>query len=138
METILLEKDIKVFYVTAETFPDSVPEAYQELNSRITNLSERKYFGISQPNQEGVIIYKAAAEELEVGEAEKYGCEVFTIKKGKYISIEIKNHMQDPLSIGNAFQQLIALPTIDPQGYCLEWYLNYTDLDVKCMVGLIE
>jgi len=94
------------------------------------------YFGISQPNPQGTIIYKAAAEELEPGEAEKYGCESFTIRKGKYICIDIKNHMSDAASIGNTFQKLIAQPGIDPKGYCLEWYRNYTDPDVKCLVGL--
>ena len=99
-------------------------------------MSERRYFGISQPDNTGIIIYKAAAEELEAGEAEKYDCDSFIIKKGKYICIEIKNHMQDTSSIGNAFQKLISLPEVDPQGYCLEYYSNYIHPDVKCIVGL--
>ena len=137
MEVITIEKDINVFYVTAESFPDKIMDAYQLLHSRITaSNDERMYFGISQPNPQGTIIYKAAAEELEPGEAEKYGCESFTIRKGKYICIDIKNHMSDAASIGNVFQKLIAQPGIDPKGYCLEWYRNYTDPDVKCLVGL--
>ena len=31
-------------------------------------------------------------------------------------------------------QMLISQPDIDPNGYCLEWYLN--DMDVRCMVRL--
>jgi predicted transcriptional regulator YdeE len=137
MKTIAIDRDIKVFYVTANSFPKSIPETYETLKSRITNMNDdRKFFGISYPNEKGTIVYKAAAEELEAGETEKYGCEPFIIKKGKYICIEIKNHFQDASSIGNAFQKLLAHPDIDPQGYCLEWYLNYTDADVKCMVRL--
>jgi predicted transcriptional regulator YdeE len=137
MEIITIEKDIKVFYLTAESFPDKIMDTYQQLHSLITvSNDERMYFGISQPNPQGTIIYKAAAEELEPGEAEKYGCERFTIKKGKYICIDIKNHMSDAASIGIAFQKLIAQPGIDQKGYCLECYRNYTDPDVRCMVGL--
>lgn len=136
INTVTIEHDIKVFYVTAEPFPDDVPGAYDRLHTLITDNRDRVYFGISHPNEKGIIIYKAAAEELEDGEAEKYGCETFTIKKGNYIFIDIKNHMEDGTSIGNAFQKLLKNPDIDPQGYCLEWYLNYTDPDVRCMVGL--
>ncbi len=136
METITIEHDIKVFFVQATTFPEGVIGAYDKLHSLITDKSERKYFGISHPNEKGVIIYKAAAEELEEGEAKKYGCDTFTIKKGNYIFIDIKNHMEDGANIGNAFHKLLKNPDIDPQGYCLEWYLNYTDPDVRCMVGL--
>jgi predicted transcriptional regulator YdeE len=139
MEIVTIEKDVPVLYVTAESFPNKIMDAYQELHSLIKDSNnDRMYFGISQPNEKGNIIYKAAAEELEPGEAEKYGCKSFTIKKGKYICIDIKNHMSDAASIGNAFQQLIAQPGIDPQGYCLEWYRNYTDPDVRCMVGLVN
>ena len=136
METVTIENDIKVMYVTAEDFPKGIPDTYNKLHNLIPDVSTRKYFGISHPAPNGKIIYKAAAEELEDGEAEKYSLESFTIKAGKFVCIDIKNHMQDETCIGTAFQQLIHQPGIDPKGYCLEWYLNYTDPDVRCMVGL--
>ena len=136
METIIIENDIRVMYVTAEDFPKGIPETYKKLHDLIPNVDDRKYFGISYPNESGKIIYKAAAEELEEDEADKYGLESFTIKAAKYLCIEIKNFKEDEMCIGTAFQKLIHQPGIDPQGYCLEWYLNYTDPDVKCMVGL--
>jgi predicted transcriptional regulator YdeE len=137
MEKTTIETDIPVFYVTAKPFPDDVPDAYQRLHSKISNTSERRFFGISHPNEKGVIIYKAAAEELGLGEGAKYGCETFTIKKGEYVSIYIKDHMKDSTSIGDAFKKLLANPDIDhDNGYCLEIYKNYTDPDVNCLVPL--
>lgn len=135
IEKFYIEKDINVFFVTATSFPDGVPAAYEKLHEMITASAERKYFGISWP-ENGKIIYKAAAEELEEGEAEKYNCKAFTIKRGNYISILIKDHMKDGASIGNAFQTLLKHPGIDPKGYCLEWYINYADGDVRCLVGV--
>ncbi len=135
METIEISKDIKVFYITSTSFPDGVMEAHKKLHALVPASEERKYFGISRP-ESGTIVYKAATEELEAGEAERLHCNTLVLKKGKYISITIKDFMKDIQSIGKAFQQLLSHPDIDPQGYCVELYLN--DKDVRCMVRLKE
>ncbi|MDZ4758159.1 MAG: hypothetical protein SGJ10_08475 [Bacteroidota bacterium] len=60
----------------------------------------------------------------------------FTIKSGSYISITITDYMKNMQNIGKAFQELIAYPCINPEGYCLEWYLSETDM--RCMVELLN
>lgn len=135
IEKSVLEKDIKVFYVTAKSFPFGVLEAHQKLHSMIFENKDRMYFGISAPNNKGEIIYKAAAEEISENEGEKLGCESFTIKKGDYLSIIIKNYKKDLESIGRAFEKILAEPNIDPTGYCLEIYLNNDDM--KCLVKVL-
>jgi len=134
METIKLEYDIKVMYVTAASFPSGVLAAHQKLHSLIPFSTERKYFGLSRPENGGDIVYKAAAEVLESGEVEKLNLEIITIKKGNYVSATLHDYMKDLPAIGNTFQQMIARPDIDPKGYCVEWYLS--DKDVQCMVRL--
>ena len=134
METTQLENDLKVFYVTATSFPDGVKEAHEKLHSLIPSSKERKYFGVSRPENNSGIVYRAAAEEMEVGEAEKLNCNTLVLKKGKYISLTINDFMKDLPSIERAFKQLLTHPGIDPQGYCVEWYLN--EKDVKCMIRL--
>ena len=42
--------------------------------------------------------------------------------------------MKDISAIGEAFKLLLSNRDIDPQAYCVEWYLS--DKDVKCMVRL--
>ncbi len=133
METLTLDNNIKVFYVAATSFPDGVMEAHKKIHALVPFSTDRKYFGLSRP-ENGVIGYKAAAEEMTEGEAEKLHCDTLGIKKGKYICITIKDFMKDIPAIGAAFKILLAEPGIDPQGYCVEWYLN--DKDVKCMVRL--
>lgn len=133
METITLPNDINVFYVRAKSFPAGIAESYEKLHSIVPMSSERKYFGLSRP-EDGVIQYKAAAEELNEGEAEKFNCEKLVVKKGKYKSITIKDYTKNISSIGEAFQKILALPGLDPEGYCVEWYLN--DKEVICMVRL--
>jgi hypothetical protein len=134
MEKIRIEKDINVFYVTAKSFPEGIQEAHQKLHALIPFSNDRKYFGISRPEQGSGIIYRAAAEELEQGEAERFKLETLVLKKGDYMSITIKDYAKDIMSIDRAFKELLALPDLDPQGYCVEWY--YHGKDVRCMIRL--
>jgi len=136
MEKFTLVDDIKVFCETAKSFPDGIIEAHKELESIITCSKQRRYFGISSRNAKGIIIYDAAAEEIYQGEAEELGCEMFVIESGQYISLLIEDYISDIPAIARAFQQLMAFPDIEPQGYCIEWYLN--EKDVRCMVRLIQ
>ena len=133
METIAIDKDIKLIYEQAASFPEGVKAAHDKIHSLFPFTTERKYLGLSRP-ENGVIIYRAAVEEIAPGEAEKFDLPTMTLKKGNYISITIHDFMQDIPAIGKTFQELLAHPGIDPQGYCVEWYFNMDD--VRCMVRL--
>ena len=133
METIVIDKDIKLIYEQAESFPIGVKATHDKIHSLFPFTTERKYLGLSRP-ENGVIIYRAAVEEIAPGEAEKFDLPTMTLKKGNYISITIHDFMQDIPAIGKTFQELLAHPGIDPQGYCVEWYFNMND--VHCMVRL--
>ncbi|RDC54524.1 transcriptional regulator [Pedobacter chinensis] len=134
METYIFEHDIEVLCVTAVSFPNGVLKAHQQLHALLPDIKQRRIFGISSPDQNGGIIYKAAAEILNSEEADQSGQETFVIKKGTYISILIKNFMDDVSKIGKTFEKLIKQPNIDPEGYYLEDYINETD--VRCMVRI--
>ena len=134
MEKYFLKDNIKVFYVTAKSFPNGVMAAYQKLHSLLPSTKDRKFYGISYPGENGTIIYKAAVEESQPGEAEKYGCDTFTIPKGEYISELLTDWKKDETIIGKTFKKLIAHPKIDKNGFCLEMYLN--DKDMRCLVSL--
>ena len=134
METTTLDRDIKVFYVTAKSFPDGILEAHQKLHSLVPFSTDRKHFGISRPENGAGIVYRAAAEEIKEGEAEKLNCGTLILKKGNYLSLTINDYMKDIQSIDRSFKKLLSSPNLDPQGYCVEWYLN--NKDVKCMIRL--
>jgi hypothetical protein len=136
MEKFELKNDRKVFYIQAKSFPDGVLEAHQKLHALVPYSLERKYFGISRPEKEnnGQIVYRAAAEELVAGELSKHSLLEFIIPKGKYVSIVVKNYMQNSAAIMHAFEKLTANPEIDPNGYCIEMYVN--DTEARCMIKL--
>lgn len=136
MDSFNLSEDIKVMCVAADSFPNGVESAHQQLHALFTDKEKRHFFGISWPDKNGKIIYKAAAEEIEAGEAENLGLETFTIKKGTFNSFFIKNYKEDVETIREAFEILLKQVEVDPKGYCLEWYIGSDD--VKCMVPLDE
>jgi len=133
MEKIIIEKDISVLYVPATSFPDGIIEAHKKLHNLLSFSQGREYFGLSRP-ENGLIRYKAAAEELKDSEGESLHCGTLIIKKGDYISITVHDYLQDPGRIKKTFEQLLTYPNLDPQGFCVEWYFN--EKDVKCMIRL--
>ena len=137
MKTITLETDINMFYVTAKSFPDGIGEATEKLHSLFSFSKERRIFGLSRPENNDGIIYRAAAEEMYEGEAGKLQCSTLIIPKGKYIALEVIDFRKDILSIDRAFKQLLQQPNLDPQGYCVEQYANDREA-VTCMIRLDE
>jgi hypothetical protein len=133
METITIEKDIPVFYVEATSFPEGIEASHQKLHSLVSFTKDRRYFGISRP-ENGIIKYKAAAEELKDGEGAEYKCSTLTLKKGRYIYETIHDYLKDIRSIEKTFQKLLTHQDLDPEGYCVEWYVN--PKDVTCMIRL--
>lgn len=133
METYEKNNDILVFCITAKSFPEGVKEAHQKLHSLYPPTPERKYYGISFMNH-NTIVYKAAVGFTTPEEAKSSRLEPYIIRKGKYSGKVIENFMDDISSVGTTFQTLLNDPHLDPNGYCLEEYLNLTT--VRCSVKL--
>ena len=132
MDSFILGEDIHVLCHTATSFPEGIPAAFDHLHQTLPLKEGRRFFGISRPDKNGNIIYKAAAEVQENDEGERYGLEAFTIPGGAYNTYYIKDFRDNIAAIGECFQLLIGQAEADPNGYCIEWYIG--DNDVKCMV----
>jgi len=133
METYQLEKDITVFCIRAKTFPDGILEAHQTLHALTPFSLKRMYFGISRP-ENGNIVYRAGAAELNAGEYSKHHLETFVLKHGTYVFKDVVDFRKDIPSLDRAFKELLTTPGIDPQGCCVEWYTD--DRTCRCMVRL--
>jgi len=131
MDSFILGEDIPVMFVTANSFPDGICEAFDKLHSVVPEKEGRRWFGISHPGKDGKIVYKAAAEELGFEESKQLGLERFIIRHGAFMSFYIKDYKDNMAAIKTAFDLLTAQEEADPNGYCLEWYIGD---DVKCLV----
>jgi len=133
MKKYELTEDIVVLYVPAKSFPDGIQPAFDKLEDRLSSKNNRALFGISWPDQQGKILYKAAAGEKYDGEGKINELDTFTIKKGTYISEWIEDYKNNLPLIGATFRQLLHHSELDTNSYCLEWYKGN---DVLCMVKL--
>ncbi len=138
MEQYQITEDIDIVFLTAPIFPKDVPATFEKLHALISDNPNRRYFGISHPDKTGIIQYKACAELLPSDNISQTDLQKFKIVKGNFAAKYIVNHFQDSNSIGEAFQELLKHTHLDPNGYCLEVYKNYTDLDVHCMVRILQ
>ncbi|HSY62032.1 MAG TPA: hypothetical protein VK796_09165 [Cytophaga sp.] len=136
MENCVLENDIQLLCVTAGFSEDGIEQAHRKLNERISNSERRKSFGISYVDDHGIVPYDAAVEVMQANEAEAFGLETFLLKKGNYMSLLVKGGRANRSDIGTAFSKMLFQKHADPEGYCIEWYLN--DTDVQCMVRLTK
>lgn len=136
MTITTLENNIRVFCLTATSFPAGIKEVYDKLHLLYPPGNGRTYFGISYPDGKGGLVYKAAVKLNDTDTEPGAPFEVFNIRKGRYLCEDISNFMADVTSIGKLFGRMIAEPGIAPDGYCLEMYLNPTD--VRCMVLLSD
>ena len=136
MEKYHLADDVRVICNKAKTFPEGVMKAFTTLESSVPDMGKRATYGISKPDEQQVIIYKAAVTELADGEAERLGMEAFTIRKGNYMTETImdwQNHIQ---AFGQTFQKLLDNPRLDWDSPCVEWYKS--DEEVMCMVRILD
>jgi predicted transcriptional regulator YdeE len=132
MDSFILGEDIPVICLTASSFPAGIADAHEQLHKMIPQRQGRRFFGISKPDENGNIIYKAAAEAMAPNEAETLGLESFTIPGGAYNTYYIKDYRDNIGAIAECFQLLIGQPEADPKSWCIEWYIG--ENDVKCMV----
>ena len=133
METITIKEDISVLTYNANSFPEGIAEAHHYIQRYSANLADRTIFGISRP-ENGKIIYRAAIKESDM-QNNSSNLDKFIIKKGDYISIFVEDYLNDAMSIYNAFQILTKHTGIDPEAYCIEWYLG--ENNVRCMIKLL-
>ena len=134
MEKYELDKDISVLFVEAASFPDGIRAAFDSLSGSLSQKENRTFFGISHANQEGKIIYKAAAWEKYEGEGKDSGLKTLRIKKGIYTGKLIRDFRKNIPLIGETFRKLLAEPDLDKDSFCLEWYQGKED--VLCLVKL--
>jgi hypothetical protein len=135
MKIYNLENDVKVIGVEVKNFPEGIGDAFDKIVNMISGEFDRSYYGISEMTEKG-FIYKAAAEEKYEDEGKKYDCQRYTIEKGEYVMISIKDWRKKIDSIKYVFQELLLHSHIDKTQPCVEWYKN--DDEMLCMVKIKE
>jgi hypothetical protein len=136
MESFQLRNDITVFGFEVKTFPDGIGDAFDSLVNKVPDGFGRDYYGISFRDSENKMVYLATAVEKEFGEAEKYQCERYTIKKGDYVTETVWDWRKKTDLIKYVFERLFNSVQGNPTGPCIEWYKDNNEM--LCMVRLAQ
>jgi predicted transcriptional regulator YdeE len=135
METYIQKNDLAVFGFQVKSFPEGIGEAFDLLIAMVPEGLSRSYYGLSYMNAEGKAVYIAAVEEINSGEAEKNNCDRYTIEKGEYFSVTVKDWRQKTDSIKDVFHDMMQGKNIDHTKPCVEWYKN--DDEMCCMLKVL-
>jgi predicted transcriptional regulator YdeE len=136
MEKIIVDQNINVFGMEVKTFPSGVGEAFDKLIKMLPNGFDRSFYGISYMEPGGKMVYIAAAEEREQGEAEKYNCEKYTIEKGTYIAEKITWWRQQLQCIKDTFHRMMQQENVNREKPAVEWYKS--EEEMFCMVKELQ
>jgi hypothetical protein len=131
IEIFNLKEDLKVLGFQVKDCSSGIGEAFETLVNMLPGGFNRSYYGISEMSKDGMI-YKAAALELYEGEAEKYSCNRFTIEKGEYLAVTLRDWRKNLGSIKDIFSIMHADARVDKSKSCVEWYKN--DEEMICMI----
>ena len=134
MEKYNLQNDVKIFGKQVKTFPNGISEAFDELVKMLGGFN-RSCYGLSYMNTDGKMVYYAAAEEKQKGEAEKYSCERLTIEKGEYLVITVNDWRKKTGTLKDVFHKIIQDDRADRTKPAIERYKN--DEEMMCMVKTI-
>ena len=132
---IELKKDILLMTVDAKRFPEGIQEAFDELRKRLPDGDERMPYGISKPERDGRIVYRAGVEPSDESEPASCGCGTTVLKKGIYYAERMRDWQFNIGGIGVVFERLLAHDQLDPQSPCIEVYHSRSEL--LCMVRIV-
>jgi|GEM_PF-214873 len=131
MENYRIENDITALGREVTTFPQCVKEAFDELMALFPKDDPRPYYGISLCTEKGIVYYAAAHENYD-GEAEAHHRERYTIAKGNYLAITIKDWLTKTDTIKDVFESMLNDERSDRSKPCIEIYKN--DWEMICLV----
>lgn len=131
METTHLKESLNVLGFQVKTFPHGIEKAFDKLIEMLPGGLDRAYYGISYVMGEAVV-YIAAAIENYAGEAEQYNCDRYTIEKGDYLAVTVKDWRKKTHTIKDVFGDMLKDTCPDQDRPCIEWYKD--DAEMVCLV----
>lgn len=109
--------------VIAESGISGSKKAFDDLESRLSTLKGRKFYGVIQNG-----VYRACVEMVDGDESEKSGLQVWIIPGGKYAVSKIENWGQRLSEIGPTFQTMAGENVGDKIRPEIEFYKSQKEL----------
>ena len=125
--TIVDLPDLRLMVTRADQFPSGVQTTWDRLESRLSSLKGRKFYGISR-YEGSQLVYFAGVEPASDEEVAALGLPTMMIKGGKYARAKLLDWPNHTDKIGQIFSELTRDFTMDPNGWALEYYRSQSEL----------
>ena len=133
--TIVDLPDLRLMVVRANEFPSGLQMAWDGLESRLSSLKGRKFYGVSR-DEGSQLAYFAGVVPASDEEVQALGLPTMTIKGGKYARAKLFDWPSHTDRIGQIFSELARDFSTDPSRWALEYYRSQSELHL--LLPLIE
>jgi hypothetical protein len=125
--TIVDLPDLRLMVSRADEFPSGLQAAWDRLESRLSSLKGRKFYGVSR-YEGSQLAYFAGVVPAGDQEVQALGLPVMTIKGGKYARAKLLDWRSHTGEIKQIFNELTRDFPMDPDGWALEYYRSQSEL----------
>ena len=135
--TIVDLPDLRLMVVRADEFPSGIKAAWDKLESRLSSLKGRKFYGVSR-DEGSQVAYFAGVVPTSDEEITALGFPTMTIKGGKYARAKLLDWSDHTEKIGQTFSELMRDFPMDPDGWALEYYRSQSELHLLIPIASPE
>jgi hypothetical protein len=135
--TTLQMPDLRLVVVRAERDREpEIKEAWRILESRLSSLRGRKFYGVCC-NEESGTAYYAGLQPLDEKEIEALGFATLEVKGGKYARVKILDWHKHTDQIGAIFDDIQKTFPTDPSRPVVEHYVSNSELHLLSPLALL-
>jgi predicted transcriptional regulator YdeE len=117
--TIVDLPDLRLMVTRADEFPSGIRAAWDRLESRLSSLKGRKFYGVVLC-EESQMVYYAGVEPASEEEVSLLGLATMIVKGGKYARAKLLDWPNHTNKIGEIFAELMRDFGVDPKGPTVE------------------
>jgi hypothetical protein len=125
--TIVDLPELRLMVVRAEEFPSGLKAAWDGLESKLSSLNGRKFYGVSRYEGQQMV-YFAGVVPTSDEEVAELGLPAMTVKGGKYARAKLMDWSKHTDEIPRIFDQLVRDFPMAPNGWMLEYYRSQSEL----------
>ena len=133
--TIVDLPELKLMVSRADEFPSGIKAAWDRLESRLSSLRGRRFYGVAR-DEGSQVAYFAGVVPASDEEIAALGFPTMIIKGGKYARAKLLDWPNHTDKIGQIFSELMRDFPMDPSGWGLEYYRSQSELHL--LIPLVE
>lgn len=113
--------DMPVMFVYSKNAAKGGKKAFDELESRLSSMRHRKFYGVLEGSPESGI-FRACVEIMDTDNPKQLGLETWTVPGGKYARRKIKNWLDNLYQIKPTFDEMKKEYIYDSLRPTIEFY----------------